>query len=104
MNDLEKTQPLLAQEANEEALQEKPAVFQGHFPVLDEDYLEEVAGGTLPGCCTKPRTSSPLPTRPSTPSSQPIMIRSGTSPRILSADEVARLRPIDMSTRLPIRL
>ena len=38
MNDSEDTQPLLAQETDEQALQE-------HLPVLEEERLEEVMGG-----------------------------------------------------------
>ena len=97
-------QPLLVQEANAEALQEKPAAFQEHFLALDEEQLEKIVGGTWPGCCNKPRTSSPPPTRPtettgttgttSTPSGQPSLVRSGTSPRVLTNDQVARLRAI----------
>jgi hypothetical protein len=60
INDLEKTQPLLVQETSEQPLREKPAAFQKHFPVLEEEQLEGVTGGAgLPGCCFKPRTLSP---------------------------------------------
>src|SRR5690242_2401281 len=64
MNDPAKTPLFLAREANEEILQEQSAAFQEHFPVLDEEQLEEVAGGGFPNCCTKPRTSSPPKTTP----------------------------------------
>ena len=51
MNDPEKTQPLLAQE-DRETLQEKPAAlaaFEERFATLDEEQLEEIAGGGA--CC-----------------------------------------------------
>src|SRR5215469_13627219 len=70
MTNQEKTPPLSAQEANEEAVQKKPVAFQERFPVLDENQLEEVAGAfklPLLGCCAAPRTSSPPPQRPSNP-------------------------------------
>ena len=76
---LEKTQPLLAQEVNEEALQEKSAAFQGHFPVLDEEQLEEVAGGGgWLSCCRAPspssstRTQAPQTQAPQAPRQAPV--------------------------------
>ena|SRR5690348_14085689 len=48
MNDSENTQPLLAQETDEQALQE-------HLPMLEEEQLEEVTGGV------GPRPGSPDP-------------------------------------------
>lgn len=59
MNNSEKTQPLLTQEAHEQAVQEKPAYALEDFPTLAEEQLEEVVGTGWLDCCIKPRSSSP---------------------------------------------
>jgi hypothetical protein len=55
MNDLEKTQSLLAQEASEQVVQEKPAAFQEHYPTLDEEQLGNISGGSWPSSPTSPK-------------------------------------------------
>lgn len=70
MNDLEKTQLLLAQEANEQTVQEKSVASQEFFPMLEEEQLEAITGGGL--CCSKPQTSNPSQTSNTPQPSNPL--------------------------------
>src|SRR5690348_8451426 len=74
MTNQENSFPQSAQEANEEALPQKPSSTQENLPTLDEEQLEAVAGG---GCfsCLKPKT---LPDG---------IVRSDSGKRILSFNE-----------------
>ena len=64
MNDPEKTQPQLAQEANTPPLQEKLLASQEQFVVIEEERLEWITGAGFLDCCIRPKTSSPPKTRP----------------------------------------
>jgi hypothetical protein len=48
MNDSEKTQPLLGQEASEQTVQETPPMLQKGLSMLGEKQLEEVVGAGWP--------------------------------------------------------
>jgi hypothetical protein len=64
MNDLEKTPPLLAQEASEDAFQEQPAALQERFLVLDEEMSKGVIGGAGDVDASPSSSLAPSPSRP----------------------------------------